>query len=91
MVVALTGSAEVTYELMKKNSKETNQILGLQNNIKEQMHDTLKGQKEMVELLGNSTSQINRLTEDIQKFLFEIHDDIDKRYSSLQTILSAIS
>ncbi len=91
MVVALTGSAEITYDLMKKNSKETNQILGLQNNIKEQMQDTLKGQKEMVELLGNSTSQINRLTEDIQKFLFEIHDDIDKRYSSLQTILSAIS
>ena len=54
---------------MKKNSKQTSQILGLQNNIKDQMEDTIKGQKEMIQLLSNSTSQINNLTEDVQKFL----------------------
>lgn len=62
MVVSLTESAEITYDLMQKNSKETNKIIGLQNSIKDQMEDTIKGQRDMVELLGNSTSQINKLT-----------------------------
>ena len=45
----------------------------------------------MTLLPNNSTARIGKMTEEITLFLNQLHRDIDDQYSSLQTILSAIS